>query len=131
MQSYRKAMIWTVIAAAGVLGTTLATGQSSDGVPTTLNNIFSRTKIVEIDNDVFRLGTSNGELFRFKGDLRGPTANGVFQSIVAPVNGANSGFLQIQRAGDGTFLVDTVNGTTWILRRKSANNGGWILVDTQ
>src|SRR5262245_48451948 len=100
----KKMMMLSALVGVCVLGSTMVRGQSGGGEPVSLNNIFSRTKVLAIDGSVYRLDTATGELFRFKGTLTGPQANGIFNQIAVPVAGATSGFLQLQKVEDAFFL---------------------------
>jgi len=104
-----------------IIGTFALAQQNTpgNGVTTTLENtIFPRARIFEFNGDVAQLDTSTGAVLKFSGKLANPNARGTFRLFVRPVDETTSGFLQIQQAGGATFLVDEINGTTWILRQR-------------
>jgi hypothetical protein len=92
-------------------------------------SIFSRVRIIEFQNMVVRFDTDTGSLMRFSGNLGQSNASGTWFAFVRPVNGQTSGFLKIEEAGSGVFLIDAVTGDTWILRR-TGNLGSWVKVKT-
>jgi hypothetical protein len=125
-----KSMALPVCGAMALLVGTFAIGQSSNDNPPFITEgdaLFSRAKIIELNGRVVRLDTATGEISRFKGDLSGGNARGTFREIARPVTGSTSGFLEVQQAGEGIFLVDVVTGQTWILRVRD-NNSAWIEV---
>jgi len=90
--------------------------------------LLPRAKIFQFKGDVVQLDTATGEVFKFTGNLDNPNARGTLRVFVRPINGATSGFLDIQRSGGATFLVDIVTGQTWLLRERG-NVAVWDPVD--
>src|SRR5687768_10994598 len=109
-------VVAAVTCAALLIASSITRAQSGQDLPTNLD-IFSRTKIIKVNDVIVRFDTATGELFNFEGTLQGSTANGRFRSIAPPVSGSNSGFLEIKRIGQAAFLIDAVTGDTWILRQ--------------
>ena len=83
--------------------------------------IFSTVQIVELNGEIVRLDTDDGQLFEFSGST-GDNARGTWRRMAQPVRGNTSGFLQIQQVGGAIFLVDRVDGRTWILRDRGSNS---------
>ena len=92
--------------------------------------VFSRVRIVEMDDTIFRLDTETGALSRFRGTESGRNARGSFVSVAPPLRSPTSGFVDIQQAGNATFLVDVVTGQTWILRQRGNSTAAWVEVST-
>jgi hypothetical protein len=119
-----------------LLAVSLARGQSAgdnDGFNNPISGattVFSRVRIIDLDDTVFRLDTDTGQLSRFRGTLTGRNARGTFVSVAPPLRDPTSGFVDIQQAGGAIFLVDRVTGQTWILRQRSSSNAAWIEVST-
>ena len=101
----------------------------NDGLVTDVTGVFSRVRIIEVDDRVMRLDTNTGELSRFRGTLSGSNARGNFVTFAQPLSDPTSGFLEIQEVGDAIFLVDVSTGQTWILRQRSNNVASWIEVE--
>jgi hypothetical protein len=102
--------------------------------------LFSATEIIhlpggtpETDSDIARLDTTTGAIYRFRGDADNPSVRNTWELRVPPVTGEHSGLLEIQQVTLGrhrtTFLVDIVDGRTWILHRRASTNGSWDPVD--
>ena len=122
-----------LVAALAVTGIVVPqqTGMTSGGIPGTViqdpNLIVPRTRIIEFDEGVARFDTTTGSIDRFSGTLLGPNASGTWLRYARPVT-STSGFLELQQIGDATFLVDSVTGNTWLLRRRSTL-AAWIPVN--
>lgn len=89
---------------------------------------------LKFDSDIARLDTRTGAIYRFRGDVDNPSVRNTWELRVAPVKEKTSGILEIQQPGfdrrpDTVFLVDVVNGDTWILRRRASTNASWDKVD--
>ena len=89
--------------------------------------IFPRVKIIQFDGAVSRFDTSTGEIHKFSGDMTGSDARGNWRLLARPLSQNTSGFLQVQEASNGVFLIDTQTGDTWVLRRRG-NVASWIEV---
>lgn len=101
---------------------------AQSGNPALTNTVVVEpVRIVELEGRIVRLDARTGELFEFSGST-GRNARGTFDRIAPPVtqNGA-PGLFDIQRAGDATFLVNVLNGDTFILRLRDTN-AAWIEV---
>lgn len=72
----------------------------------------------EVPNGVGRLDTSTGEIWRFHGDLRKSNVRSQWVKAggVPGVTKRPVGTLQLQEAAGALFLVDLLNGDTWILK---------------
>ncbi len=93
------------------------------------------------DSDIARLDTRTGAVYRFRGDVDNASVRNTWELRVEPVKGETSGILEIQRivlpardrlssdVAPTTFLVDVVNGRTWILRHRASTNATWDPVD--
>jgi hypothetical protein len=102
--------------------------------------LFSATEIIDLpggnpdtDSDIARLDTTTGAIYRFRGNVENPSVKNTWELRVPPVSGKHSGLLEIQQASIGkrrtTFLVDIVDGRTWILRKRASTNASWDPVD--
>ena len=102
--------------------------------------LFSATEIIHLpggnpktDSDIARLDTPTGAIYRFRGNVDNPSVRNTWQMRVPPVTGKHSGLLEVQQVMLGkhrsTFLVDIVDGRTWILRHRASTNGSWDPVD--
>ncbi len=96
------------------LGTTLST-----------ERIVPRVQIIQFDDSVARFDTRTGEIHRFNGDLNRPQVRGQWVSVVNGVDSSTSGVLEIQRAEgvraeSAVFLVDVIEGDTWLLRHRGS-----------
>lgn len=89
--------------------------------------IFSRTRVFEFDDEILRFDSATGETFVFVGTVSGASATGTWRLRVRAVREPTSGFLELQRAGDGIFLIDVVTGDTWVLRQREGISA-WMLV---
>ncbi len=97
----------------------------------------------QFNSDLARLNTRTGAVYRYRGDLSNTALQSTWEMRVPPVTEETSGVLEIQRialpktsASTGrtevqtaTFLVDIVNGTTWVLREMASTNARWQMVD--
>ena len=105
--------------------------------------LFSATEIVRLpggnqntNSDIARLDTATGAIYRFRGSVANPSVTNTWELRVPPVKEPQSGLLEIQNIVAETtdpprvttFLVDIVNGTTWILRERASSNASWELV---
>jgi hypothetical protein len=82
-------------------------------------------------------------VYRYRGNLANPALTSTWEMRVAPVTEETSGVLEIQRIAlpskndrtgvvdvdTATFLIDIVNGTTWILRDMASTNAKWQMVE--
>ena len=102
--------------------------------------LFSATEIIDLpggnletDSDIARLDTTTGAIYRFRGDADNPSVRNTWQIRVPPVQGEHSGLLEVQQVKLGnrrtTFLVDIVDGRTWILRNRASTNASWDPVE--
>jgi hypothetical protein len=102
--------------------------------------LFSATEIIHLpggnpayDSDIARLDTTTGAIYRFHGNADKASVKNTWELRVPPVKGPHSGLLEVQqiRTGDRrtTFLVDIVEGHTWILRHRASTNASWDPVD--
>ena len=102
--------------------------------------LFSATEIIHLpggnpdtDSDIARLDTTTGAIYRFRGDADDPSVRDTWELRVPPVAGKHSGLLEVQQVMQGghrtTFLVDIVDGRTWILHRRASTNGSWDPVE--
>jgi hypothetical protein len=102
--------------------------------------LFSATEIINLpggnpktDSDIARLDTTTGAIYRFRGNVDNPSVRNTWEMRVPPVKGKHSGLLEVQQVKLGnhrtTFLVDIVDGRTWILRNRASTNGSWDPVD--
>ncbi len=96
----------------------------------------------QFDSDLARLNTRTGAVYRYRGDLQNTVLKSTWELRVPPVTQETSGVLEIQRialpktdarTGEtdvqaATFLVDIVNGTTWVLREMASTNAQWQIV---
>ena len=121
-----------------ILVVSLARAQSADdpgfdpntgAIPSAVT-VFSRVRLIEIDDTIFRLNTETGALSRFRGTESGRNARGTFISVAPELRDPTSGFVDIQQAGGATFLIDTVTGRTWILRQRGNSTASWVEVTT-
>jgi hypothetical protein len=122
MLSLQKRPMWTmlaVIAIATIIA--LAMGAGQPGTPTIERDIVSRVRIINFNQSVARFDTTTGEIHRFNGDLNKPSVRCTWIPHVKGVSRKTSGFLEIQQAGGGTFLIDRVTGDSWLLRRRGTN----------
>jgi hypothetical protein len=87
--------------------------------------VFPRTRLLTLDGHVMRLDTATGEMNRFSGHLMGPAARGNWIRFAPPVREHTSGFLEVRRQQNGTFLIDAATGDTWILRQRGSI-GNWV-----
>lgn len=81
----------------------------------------SKVRIINFDKSVARFDTSTGSIHELNGDLKNPSVRCTWTPHVKGVNKKTSGYLEIQHAGGGTFLVDRVTGDSWVLRRRGSN----------
>jgi hypothetical protein len=84
--------------------------------------VAPKSEIINYDDTVALFDTSNGAIYKYNGNLRDPNTTGQWRLEVKAVDGATSGLLEIQHGKGvenlgGTFLVDVINGRTWILHR--------------
>jgi hypothetical protein len=124
-----KSLILPAIGAAAIIIATVAPGQNGGGGIVAVDNIFPAARVIEIDDEVALFNTATGEIQKIRGQRTGPGATGNLFNFAQPVNGSTSGFLQIQRAKGGTFLVDLISGDIWILRVASENSASWRAID--
>ncbi len=111
--------------------------------PAATNLILLPGGAPQFDSDLARLNTRTGAVYRYRGDLSNTVLQSTWEMRVPPVTEETSGVLEIQRialsktsASKGgtevqtaTFLVDIVNGTTWVLREMASTNARWQMVD--
>ena len=97
----------------------------------------------QFDSDLARLNTRTGAVYRFRGNLANTALTSTWEMRVPPVTEGTSGVLEIQRIAlpskndrtgvvdvdTATFLIDIVNGTTWILRDMASTNAKWQMVE--
>ncbi len=112
--------------------------------------LFSATEIIDLpggdvnlDSNIARLDTRNGAIYRFRGNTDNPSVRNTWEMRVPPVTDETSGLLEIQtivpakrtnvhdptERDPAVFLVDIVNGSTWILRRDASTNARWDAVE--
>ena len=108
--------------------------------------LFSATEIIRLsggnpafDSDIARFDTRTGAIYRFRGNVDIASVQNTWEIRVPPVKEETSGLLEIQNilldrptteiVPPVTFLVDIVNGTTWILRETAATNARWQVID--
>ncbi len=93
--------------------------------------VVPRVEIIAFDQTVALFDTTTGAIHKFRGDLNNPSVRCTWELRVPPIDGPTSGVLEIQKAkgvnghADATFLVDSFNGDTWILRQRSNSNRSW------
>lgn len=111
--------------------------------PAATNLILLPGGVPQFNSDLARLNTRTGAVYRYRGDLSNTALQSTWEMRVPPVTEETSGVLEIQRialpktnASKGgtevqtaTFLVDIVNGTTWVLREMASTNARWQMVD--
>ena len=122
MLSLQKRPMWMVlgiIAAAAIIALAMGAGRIS--TPAIDRDIISRVRIINFNQSVARFDTVTGEIHRFNGDLGKPSVRCTWVPQVKGVKKKTSGFLEIQHAGGGTFLIDRVTGDSWLLRRRGTN----------
>ncbi len=97
----------------------------------------------QFNSDLARLNTRTGAVYRYRGELDNTALKSTWEMRVPPVTEETSGVLEIQRIAlpktdartgetdvqTATFLVDIVNGTTWVLREMASTNARWQLVN--
>ena len=127
--------IGILAAGAIALTATMAASQnrgSGAGVASSRALDIPACRIFEIGGTIVRLDTSTGAILSFHGNAgaQGSAAN--WRSSVPGVGDKTSGLLDIQRPQEtgtgGIFLVDAVEGTTWVLRWRGNQNGAWARV---
>ncbi len=108
--------------------------------------LFSASQIIRLSggnpansSDIARLDTRTGAVYRFRGNIDVASVKNTWELRVPPVKEETSGLLEIQNflperpttetIRPVTFLVDIVNGTTWILRETTSTNARWQVVD--
>lgn len=129
MNSRGLARIWIITILAGaalviLLGARPAANHFL-GTTLTTERIVPRVKIIQFDDSVARFDTKTGEIHRFNGDLNRPQVRGQWVSVVPGVESSTSGVLEIQRAEgvraeSAVFLVDVIEGDTWLLRHRGS-----------
>ena len=91
--------------------------------------VIPSTQIISFNDTVGRLDTGTGAVYQLRGNVNAPSSAKTWELRVPAVTGDTSGVLEIQRATfnnpEATFLVDVVTGRTWILNRRSNDNGSW------
>jgi hypothetical protein len=110
----------------GPLGSQPATAQPTITIDST-EILFPRTRLTTHQGHVMRMDTATGELTRFSGNLTGPAARGNWVRFARPVTQRTSGYLEIQREQNTTFLVGVIHGDTWVLRQRGML-GTWVLI---
>ncbi|UCD76502.1 MAG: hypothetical protein JSV91_06170 [Phycisphaerales bacterium] len=122
MLSLQKRPAWTILAiVSAVTVISLAMGAGRYGHSRIDRDILSKVQIINFNQSVARFDTTTGEIHRFNGDLHKPNVRCSWILKVKGVRKRTSGYLEIQHAGGGTFLIDRVTGDSWILRRRGAN----------
>lgn len=119
-----------IVAAMAALGLAILLGARPAasqflGITLSTERIVPRVQIIQFGDSVARLDTRTGEIHRFNGDLQRTNVRGQWVRHVSGVESSTSGVLEIQRAqgaraDDGIFLVDVIEGDTWLLRRRGA-----------
>ena len=125
-RSVKLALLGLVVAGIGVA---IGAGRQSASIADP-SRVFMvpATQIISWNETVARLDTTSGAIYIFKGSLRNESSIAQWEQRVPAVRGETTGYLQIQRPlfdPDVTFLVDVVNGNTWILRRRSGDTATW------
>jgi hypothetical protein len=123
----KLALLGLVIAGIGVA---IGAGRQGASIadPTARVFVVPATQIISWNDTVARMDTTTGAIYIFKGSLRNESSIAQWEERVPGVRGETSGYLQMQRPlfdPDVTFLVDVVNGNTWILRRRSGDTATW------
>lgn len=94
---------------------------------------LSATQVISWDETVGMLDTRTGAIYRLRGNLEKTSIRNNWEQRVPAVTGPHSGMLEIQRATfnhpEATFLVDVVEGHTWILKRTASTNRRWQRVE--
>ncbi len=91
--------------------------------------VLSTVQIIRFDNQIARFDTQTGELAVLRGNLDNPSTAKTWQVRVQKVRGKTSGLLEIQHVANRLFLVDAVNGRTWLLNKRGSN-GTWDEIRT-
>jgi hypothetical protein len=95
--------------------------------------ILPATQIISYEDSVGRLDTATGAIYGLRGDLDNASSRSTWELRVPGVKGENSGWLELQRDvmnnPKATFLVDVINGNTWILHLRGNKNGTWDPVE--
>lgn len=95
--------------------------------------VLPATQIISYEDSIGRLDTATGAIYRLRGDVNEPSVRNTWELRVPGVKGETSGWLEIQRATfnnpEAIFLVDVINGNTWILHSRGNKNGTWDPVD--
>lgn len=152
----RLRVLGMVALAAAVIAVAVGAGRAGSNrravlSPSQNRFLFSASEIIilpggntETDSDIARLNTANGAVYRFRGDIDNASVRNTWELRVPPVKKRTSGLLEIQQlvlpkrisAADPTgadpavtFLVDLVNGDTWILRQRASTNASWEPVE--
>lgn len=117
------ALIALTTLAIGAFGTMAIMGGADDrGRELTIEDrllpAYEIIRFGELPNGVGRLDTATGEIWRFHGDLRKPNVRSQWVKTggVPGVTKRPVGTLQLQEAAGALFLVDLLNGDTWILK---------------
>ncbi|MHC5114021.1 MAG: hypothetical protein ACYTGP_06285 [Planctomycetota bacterium] len=98
-------------------------------------NVPPATEVIALGSELWRLDTTSGALYRFRGDVNNSSVRNTWELRAEPVEGATSGMLELQtisiinRQRQQFFLVDIMYGTTWILRDRGNKNATWDLVE--
>jgi len=124
-----------VLAMAAVLGliTANTTATAPRAIDATLN-VPSATQIIARGSELWRLDTTSGALYRFRGDVNNSSVRNTWELRADAVKGT-SGMLELQTIGiinrqrEQLFLVDMMYGTTWILRDRGNKNSSWDLIE--
>jgi hypothetical protein len=122
------------------MGADRARGRRAVLAPQRQSLLFSATEIVHLpggnpdtNSDIARLDTTTGAIYRFRGNVDNSSVKNTWELRVPPVKAPHSGLLEIQQIPSDdhrtTFLVDIVDGRTWILRRRASSNASWDPVD--
>jgi len=91
--------------------------------------ILSTVQIIIFDGQIARFDTETGEIAFLRGNLDNPSTQKTWQVRVQKVRGKTSGLLEIQHVANRLFLVDTINGRTWLLNKRGSN-GTWDEIRT-
>lgn len=118
------AMIAILVAAAIGLPMLIGSGSGRDRYVRPLSGssfVLSNVQIIAFENSVARFDATTGEIATLHGNLDNPSAQKVWDLKVRKVSGRTSGLLELQQAAGRTFLVDVVDGRTWLLNRRGTN----------
>jgi hypothetical protein len=92
------------------------------------------SQIMDLDGRVVRLDTRTGAMDLLRGDATFAGNSAYWVRRVPGVGDGTSGVLTVQTIESGehsAFLVDALEGTTWILRWRGNENGQWSKLETK